>query len=70
MSLAAMKVQIRGVGRDEMNAYSDKWVGQRVRLLKTGSVHTIVHAQMLMGEQLKLDNGSWVTPWDIKVITE
>lgn len=70
MSLASMKVQIRGVSQGEINSYYDKWVGQRVRLLKTGSVHTIVHAQMLMGEELKLDNGSWVTPWDIKVITE
>lgn len=70
MSLASIKVQVRGVGWDEMAAYSDKWVGHRVRLCKTGSVHTIVAAQMLMGEQLKLDNDSWVTPWDIKVITE
>ena len=70
MSLASMKVQIRGVSQDDINSYSDKWVGHRVRLLKTGTVHTIIHAQMLMGEQLKLDNDSWVTPWDVKLITD
>lgn len=70
MTLASMKVQIRGVSRDEMAAYTDKWVGRRVRVRKTGSVHTIVHAQMLMGEQLKLDNDSWTEPWNVEVITE
>ncbi len=70
MNLLNTKVQIRGVSQSEMQSYSDKWVGQQVQVRRTGDIKTVVHAQMLMGEDLKLDDGSWVSPWDIKVITE
>jgi hypothetical protein len=70
MNLANMNVQVRGVSKNEMNAYSDKWVGQRVRVRRTGDIKTVVHAQMLMGEDLKLEDGSWVSPWEVQVITE
>lgn len=70
MSLASMKVQIRGVSQGEINSYYDKWVGQRVRVRKTGTVHSVIHAQMLMGEELKLDNNSWVAPWEVEVVTD
>lgn len=62
--------QVRGVGWDEIQSYSDKWTGQQVRVRRTGGIKTIVHAQMLMGEQWKLDDGTWVAPWDVEVITE
>lgn len=68
-ALANMNVQVRGVGHDEMKAYWDKWVGQRVQVHSTGEIHEVVHAQMLMGEQLKLDNGAWVAPWQVTVVS-
>lgn len=70
MNLLNMNVQVRGVSQGEINSYSDKWVGQRVRVRKTGTVHSVIHAQMLMGEELKLDDNSWVAPWEVEVITE
>lgn len=62
--------QVRSVGWGEIQSYSDKWTGQQVRVRRTGGIKTIVHAQMLMGEQWKLDDGVWVTPSDVEVITE
>ena len=70
MNLLNMNVQVRSVSQNAINSYYDKWVGKRVRMRRGGAVHTVVHAQMLMGEELKLDNGSWTEPWNVEVITD
>lgn len=70
MNLLNMNVQIRGVSQNEMSAYSDKWVGRRVRIKNSSDIKSVVHAQMLMGEQLKLEDGSWVAPWQVEVVAE
>ena len=70
MNLLGANVQIRSVGWDQMREYSDKWVGQQVKVRQTGDIKTVVHAQMLMGEELKLDGNSWVAPWEVDVITD
>ena len=70
MNLLNIGVKVRSVGSEEIRAYSDKWVGKRVRVRRTGDIKTVVHAQMLMGEDLKLDDSSWVSPWEVDVITE
>lgn len=70
MNLLNMNVQIRGVSQNEMSAYWDKWVGQRVRIKNSSDIKSVVHAQMLMGEQLKLEDGSWVAPWQVEVVAE
>jgi hypothetical protein len=70
MKLLNMNVQVRSVSQSDMQSFSDKWVGKRVRVRRTGDIKTVVHAQMLMGEDLKLDDSSWVSPWEVDVITE
>lgn len=68
MNLANMNVQIRSVSQQKMDDYWNKWVGQKVKkkpYMRDENEYTVVHAQMLMGEDLKLDNGEWVSPWQL-----
>ena len=68
MSLANVTVQFHGIGHDEMADYSKKWVGQKVKkkpYLRDETEYTVVHAQKVMGEALKLNNGEWVKPWEL-----
>lgn len=71
-------VQYHGVSDQDTDAFATEWVGKKVQRFKrlhgemspspVGPVHTVVHAQVIMGKALKLDNDEWVKPWEVKQV--
>ena len=68
MNLLNAKVTVQSISQKQMDDFWNLWVGKKVKkkaYLRDDKEYTVVHAQMVMGQDLKLDNGEWVRPWEL-----